>query len=90
EKLGIEVAKQHVMDADLVILVYDMGNPKEVDLPETTAEIWHVGNKLDIYEEDKTRWFIQFSALTGLNFDNFIKELELFCSRRASEIGNLV
>ncbi|EJF79233.1 tRNA modification GTPase MnmE [Candidatus Bartonella washoeensis] len=90
EKLGIEVAKQHIMDADLVILVYDMGNPKEIDLPETTAEIWHVGNKLDLYEEDKTRWFIQFSALTGLNFDNFIKEIELFCSRRASKIGNLV
>ncbi|WP_332059956.1 tRNA uridine-5-carboxymethylaminomethyl(34) synthesis GTPase MnmE [Bartonella sp. CB74] len=90
EKLGIEVAKQHVMDADLVILVYDMNNPKEIDLPKTSAEIWHVGNKLDLYEENKTHWFIQFSALTGLNFDSFIKELESFCLRRVSDIGNLV
>ncbi|EJF98217.1 tRNA modification GTPase mnmE [Bartonella vinsonii subsp. arupensis Pm136co] len=90
EQLGIEVAKQHVRDADLVILVYDMGNPKKVDLPETSAEIWHIANKLDLYEENKTHYFIRFSALTGLNFDCFIKELELFCLRRASEIGNLV
>ncbi|WP_336293767.1 tRNA uridine-5-carboxymethylaminomethyl(34) synthesis GTPase MnmE [Bartonella sp. CB169] len=89
EKLGIEVAKKHVINADLVILVYDMKNPKKVDLPETSAEIWHVGNKLDLYENSETHWFVQFSALTGLNFDYFIKELELFCSRRASEIGNL-
>ncbi|WP_208435499.1 tRNA uridine-5-carboxymethylaminomethyl(34) synthesis GTPase MnmE [Bartonella phoceensis] len=90
EQLGIEVAKQHVRDSDLVILVYDIGNPQEVDLPETSAEIWHVGNKLDLYEENKAHWFIKFSALTGLNFDCFIKELESFCLRRAAEIGNLV
>ncbi|WP_455476097.1 tRNA uridine-5-carboxymethylaminomethyl(34) synthesis GTPase MnmE [Bartonella sp. B17] len=90
EQLGIEVAKQHIMDADLVILVYDMGNFEKIDLPETSAEIWHVGNKLDLYEENKTHWFLQFSALTGLNFDSFIKELESFCLRRISEIGNLV
>ncbi|MET3559502.1 tRNA modification GTPase [Bartonella japonica] len=90
EQLGIEVAKQHVKDADLVILVYDMGNPKEVELPKTSAEIWHIGNKLDLYEKNEIDWSIQFSALTGLNFDNFIRELETFCSRRASEIGNLV
>ncbi|WP_074381229.1 tRNA uridine-5-carboxymethylaminomethyl(34) synthesis GTPase MnmE [Bartonella doshiae] len=90
EQLGIEVAKQHVRDADLVVLVYDIGNPKQVDLPETSAEIWHVGNKLDLYVDNKKHWFIRFSALTGSNFDCFIKELETFCSRRASEIGNLV
>ncbi|WP_156850603.1 tRNA uridine-5-carboxymethylaminomethyl(34) synthesis GTPase MnmE [Bartonella refiksaydamii] len=90
EQLGIEIAKQHVKDADLVILVYDMLNPKEIELPKTSAEIWRVGNKLDLYEKNENHWFIQFSAITGLNFDFFIKELELFCSRRASEIGNLV
>lgn len=90
EQLGIEVAKQHVKDADLVILVYDMGNPKEVELPETSAEIWHVGNKLDLCEKNEIHWSIRFSALTGLNFDYFIHELEAFCSRRAAEIGNLV
>ncbi|ETS04274.1 tRNA modification GTPase mnmE [Bartonella henselae JK 51] len=89
EQLGIEVAKQHVRDADLVILVYDMQNPKEVYLPETSAEIWRVGNKFDLYEENKEPWLIQFSALTGLNFDHFMKELESFCLRRVSEIGNL-
>nr|WP_275064590.1 tRNA uridine-5-carboxymethylaminomethyl(34) synthesis GTPase MnmE [Bartonella sp. MM73XJBT] len=90
EQLGIEVAKQHVKDADLVILVYDMAKPKEIELPETSAEIWRVGNKLDLYKENRANFFIQFSASTGLNFDCFIKELESFCSRRASEIGNLV
>ncbi|MET3589062.1 tRNA modification GTPase [Bartonella silvatica] len=90
EKFGIEVAKQRVREADLVILVYDMGNPKKVYLPETSAEIWHVGNKLDLYKEDKDNWFIRFSALTGLNFEYFIKELESFCLRRTTEIGNLV
>ncbi|KEC56062.1 tRNA uridine-5-carboxymethylaminomethyl(34) synthesis GTPase MnmE [Bartonella koehlerae] len=90
EQLGIEVAKQHVRDADLVILVYDMQNPKEVYLPETSAEIWRIGNKLDLYEDNKKLWSIQFSALTGLNFDHFVKELELFCLQRVSEIGNLV
>ncbi|WP_336278685.1 tRNA uridine-5-carboxymethylaminomethyl(34) synthesis GTPase MnmE [Bartonella sp. CB175] len=90
EQLGIETARQHIMDADLVILVYDMVNPKKIDLPETSAKIWHVGNKLDLYKENGTRWFIQFSALTGFNFDYFIKELETFCLHRISEIGNLV
>ncbi|MBB4075881.1 tRNA modification GTPase [Bartonella fuyuanensis] len=90
ELLGIEVAKQHIREADLVILVYDIGNPKKVDLPETSAEIWHVGNKLDLYEENNRFLSIQFSALTGLNFDYFIKELETFCHQRFSEIGNLV
>ncbi|WP_332065230.1 tRNA uridine-5-carboxymethylaminomethyl(34) synthesis GTPase MnmE [Bartonella sp. CB189] len=90
EQLGIETAKQHIMDADLVIFVYDMNNPKEIDLPETSAKIWHVGNKLDIYKEKETRFFIQFSALTGLNFNEFIKKIELFCLDRISEIGNLV
>ncbi|WP_375665100.1 tRNA uridine-5-carboxymethylaminomethyl(34) synthesis GTPase MnmE [Bartonella sp. TT121SHDZB] len=90
EQMGIEVAKQHVREADLVILVYDIGNPEKVDLPETSAEIWCVGNKLDLYEKNDQRWSIQFSALTGLNFDCFIKELESFCHHRASEVGNLV
>ncbi|WP_208439217.1 tRNA uridine-5-carboxymethylaminomethyl(34) synthesis GTPase MnmE [Bartonella tribocorum] len=90
EQLGIEVAKQHVREADLVILVYDIGNPEKIDLPETSAEIWRVGNKLDLYEKNDPCWSIQFSALTGLNFDCFIKELEEFCHHRASEIGNLV
>lgn len=90
EQLGIEVARQHVREADLVIFVYDMTKPKEIELPETSAEIWHIGNKLDLCEKSEFDFFIQFSASTGLNFDYFIKELETFCSRRASEIGNLV
>ncbi|WP_455481977.1 tRNA uridine-5-carboxymethylaminomethyl(34) synthesis GTPase MnmE [Bartonella sp. B35(2025)] len=90
EQLGIEMAKQHVMDADLVILVYDIGDPQKIYLPETSAEIWHVGNKLDLYEVDETHWFIKFSALTGLNFEHLVKELESFCLHRISEIGNLV
>ncbi|EJF83420.1 tRNA modification GTPase mnmE [Bartonella elizabethae Re6043vi] len=90
EQLGIEVAKQHVREADLVILVYDIGNPEQVDLPETSAEIWRVGNKLDLYEKNDQDYSIQFSALTGLNFDHFIKELESFCHHRASKVGNLV
>ncbi|GAA5096513.1 tRNA uridine-5-carboxymethylaminomethyl(34) synthesis GTPase MnmE [Bartonella acomydis] len=90
ERLGIEVAKQHVRDADLVILVYDMVKPKEIVLPETSAEIWCVGNKLDLCKENKLDFFIEFSASTGLNFGHFIKELESFCLRRATEIGNLV
>ncbi|WP_208442536.1 GTPase, partial [Bartonella raoultii] len=90
EQLGIEVARQHVREADLVILVYDMAKPKEIELPETSAEIWCVGNKLDLCEKSEIDFFIQFSASTGLNFDYFIEELETFCLRRAAEIGNLV
>ncbi|MBA9082888.1 MULTISPECIES: tRNA uridine-5-carboxymethylaminomethyl(34) synthesis GTPase MnmE [Bartonella] len=90
EQLGIETAKQHIIDADLVILVDDMNNPQEIHLPKTSAEIWRVGNKLDLYKGDKTRWSIQFSALSGLNFDHFIKEIESFCLHRVAEIGNVV
>ncbi|WP_019219260.1 tRNA uridine-5-carboxymethylaminomethyl(34) synthesis GTPase MnmE [Bartonella florencae] len=90
EQLGIEVARQHVREADLVILVYDMVKPREIELPETSAEIWRVGNKLDLCEKSEIDFLMQFSASTGLNFDHFIKELESFCSRRFSEIGNLV
>ncbi|EYS90814.1 tRNA modification GTPase mnmE [Bartonella bacilliformis str. Heidi Mejia] len=89
EQLGIDIAKQHVLDADLVILVDDMKNPQKISLPNTSAEIWRVGNKLDICEGDKTRWPIQFSALNGLNFDYFLKEIESFCLHRIAEIGNI-
>ncbi|WP_208438943.1 GTPase, partial [Bartonella grahamii] len=60
EQLGIEVAKQHVRDADLVILVYDMVKPKEIKLPETSAEIWCVGNKLDLCKKNESHFLIQF------------------------------
>ncbi|ALE03264.1 tRNA uridine-5-carboxymethylaminomethyl(34) synthesis GTPase MnmE [Bartonella ancashensis] len=90
EQLGIEIANQHIKDADLVILVDDMSNPKKINLPHTSAEIWHVGNKLDICEGDKIRWPIQFSALNGLNFDYFIKKIESFCSYHAAKIGDVV
>ncbi|AQX27315.1 tRNA uridine-5-carboxymethylaminomethyl(34) synthesis GTPase MnmE [Bartonella sp. Raccoon60] len=90
ELLGIEKAKQHIVEADLVIFVHDMNNPQEINLPKTSAEIWHVGNKLDLCEGNKARWPIQFSTLNGLNFDYFIKEIELFCLRRATEIGDAI
>ncbi|OPB32378.1 tRNA uridine-5-carboxymethylaminomethyl(34) synthesis GTPase MnmE [Bartonella sp. AR 15-3] len=90
ELLGIETTKKNIIEADLVIFVYDMNNPQEVLLPKTSAEIWHVGNKIDLCEGDKTRWPIQFSTLNGLNFDYFIKEIELFCLRRNTEIGNVI
>ncbi|AGF75157.1 tRNA modification GTPase [Bartonella australis AUST/NH1] len=89
EQLGIEAAKQRIIDADLVILVYDMVNPQEIDLPETSAKIWRVGNKLDLYEGDTARWPIQFSALNGLNFNYFIKEMESFCLNHIAEIGDV-
>ncbi len=60
EQLGIEVARKHIRDADLVILVYDMINPKEIELPKTSAEIWRVGNKLDLYEKMKITGLYNF------------------------------
>lgn len=94
EKLGINIAYDRVKDADLVLLVDDISNPQTIELPPTGAEIWHIGNKVDLRAADKLRdkkkWSIEFSTKTGEGFDSFVKKLELFCQSFSYEVGEVV
>ena len=90
EKLGIEVAYNRVKDADLVLLVDDLSNPVAIKLPETSAEIWHVGNKVDLAKGSLETWPIQFSTKTGEGFDSFVKAIASFCSNFSYDVGEVV
>ncbi|UXN06246.1 tRNA uridine-5-carboxymethylaminomethyl(34) synthesis GTPase MnmE [Bartonella sp. HY761] len=90
EKAGIEIAEEHILTADLVLMLEDMQNPTPIELPKTEANIWHIGNKLDYGEGEAARWPLQISAATGENWQEFIDRLEAFCSARAGDVSKLV
>ncbi|AQT45997.1 tRNA modification GTPase trmE [Bartonella apihabitans] len=90
EKLGIEVAYNRLKDADLVLLVDDLSNPVPIELPETDADIWHVGNKVDLAKGSLETWPIQFSTKTGEGFDAFVKAIASFCSSFSYDVGEVV
>ena len=90
EKLGIEVAYNRLKDADLVLLVDDLSNPVPIELPETDADIWHVGNKVDLAKGSLEKWPIQFSTKTGEGFDAFVKAIASFCSCFSYDVGEVV
>ena len=90
EKIGIEVAYERVKDADLVLLVEDLSNPIPIKLPQTKAEIWHIGNKIDLANGSVKKWPIQFSTKTGDGFQSFINKLETFCEKFSYETGEVV
>lgn len=90
EKLGIEVAYDRVKDADLVLVVDDLAHPLPIVLPETDAEIWHIGNKCDLVNGSPEEWPIQFSTKTGEGFDSFEKAIASFCSNFSYDVGEVV
>lgn len=90
EKMGIDIAVTHIENADLVLVLDDMHNPQAIDLPETSAIIWHIGNKLDLGHGDCNRWPIQFSVRTGEGWDNFIECLTDFCREKIVAIGEVI
>lgn len=90
EKIGIEVAYERVKDADLVLLVDDLSNPVSIELPQTKAEIWHIGNKVDLVNGSEQKWPIQFSTKTGEGFQSFFNKLEMFCQKFSYDTGEVV
>ena len=90
EKLGIEVAYNRLKDADLVLLVDDLAHPLPIELPETDAEIWHIGNKVDLAKGSLEKWPIQFSTKTGEGFDSFVKAIASFCLNFSYDVGEVV
>jgi len=90
EKMGIEIAKNRIMEADLVLLVEDMDNPQPVDLPEITVPLWRIGNKLDKKLGDKKYWPVQICAITGQGFDILLENLTNFCLERSVKVGQLI
>ncbi|RCL01617.1 MAG: tRNA modification GTPase [Candidatus Tokpelaia sp. JSC085] len=92
ERMGIDIAVRCIQEADLVLVIYDMQNPQIVDLPETSAKIWHIGNKRDLAlgDTDTTRWILQISAKTGEGWDNFIEHINTFCQEHITIIGEMI
>lgn len=90
EKIGIEVAYQRVKDADLVLQVDDLSHPVSIKLPQTKAEVWHIGNKVDLKRGSNEKWPIQFSTKTGEGFQSFINKLEAFSVKFSYDVGEVV
>ncbi|EFN87614.1 tRNA modification GTPase mnmE [Harpegnathos saltator] len=90
EKMGIESAAARIGEADLILLLDDMHNPQLVELPPTEAEIWSIGNKLDLGEGDRKRWPVQLSARSGAGWQDFIGRLTVFCRKKTVDMGEIV
>lgn len=90
EKAGIEIAQEHILNADLVLILQDMHNPLTIELPKTNAIIWYIGNKLDQGAGKATQWPIQLSATNREGFESFLQKLEDFCTQSIGDISKLV
>ena len=91
EKIGIDTALKRLQEADLILHIEDMSSPVEITLPaENNAEIWRLGNKVDLVSGDDSRWPIQFSAETGEGFEEFLNKLIEFCNSFSESLGDLV
>jgi len=90
EKMGIESAAARIGEANLILLLEDMHDPQNVELPPTEAEIWFVGNKLDLGEGDRKRWPVQLSAGSGAGWEAFITRLTAFCQEKAVALGEII
>lgn len=91
EKIGIDTALKRLQEADLILHIEDMSSPVEITLPaENKAEIWRLGNKVDLVSGDDSRWPIQFSAETGEGFEEFLNKLIEFCNSFSESLGDLV
>ncbi len=91
EKIGIDTALKRLQEADLILHIEDMSSPVEITLPaENNAEIWRLGNKVDLVRGDDSRWPIQFSAETGEGFEEFLDKLIEFCNSFSESLGDLV
>lgn len=91
EKIGINTALKRLQEADLILHIEDMSSPVEITLPvNNNAEIWRLGNKVDLVSGDDSRWPIQFSAETGVGFEEFLNKLIDFCNSFSESLGDLV
>lgn len=91
EKIGIDTALKRLQEADLILHIEDMSSPVEITLPaDNNAEIWRLGNKVDLVSGDDSRWPIQFSAETGEGFEEFLDKLIEFCNSFSESLGDLV
>jgi len=90
EKMGIDIARQKIEEADLILLIEDMTDAVPVDLPPHTAPLWRIGNKLDQVKGDTNRWPLQISVTTGQGFDALLEKLTCFCTKSSVEAGQLI
>lgn len=91
EKIGIDTALRRLQEADLILHIEDMSSPVEITLPaDNKAEIWRLGNKVDLVSGDSRKWPIQFSAETGEGFEEFLNKLIDFCNSFSESLGDLV
>ena len=91
EKIGIDTALRRLQEADLILHIEDMSSPVEITLPaDNKAEIWRLGNKVDLVSGDSRKWPIQFSAKTGEGFEEFLNKLIDFCNSFSESLGDLV
>lgn len=91
EKIGIDTALKRLQEADLILHIEDMSSPVGITLPaDNNAEIWRLGNKVDLVSGDDSRWPIQFSAETGEGFEEFLNKLIEFCNSFSESLGDLV
>jgi len=90
EQKGIDIAHTRMEEADLILFVEDMTDVQPVELPEITAPLWYIGNKLDQTAGDRTRWPVQISATNGQGFDELLTKLTSFCQERSVQITQII
>lgn len=92
ESKGIEIAKNHLATADLVLFLEDMHDPVAVDLSFYDGLIWHIGNKSDKISDvsnDKI-YDLTISAVSGKNIDLLLDKLRDYAIDKQGQLGDIV
>lgn len=90
EKIGIERARERASEADLILLLEDMHDPIDVALNEADVEIWRIGTKADLTNNQQAPWTFQISIKNGSGLDELLAALQSFAEERIGQINDAV
>ncbi|MEL4068954.1 tRNA uridine-5-carboxymethylaminomethyl(34) synthesis GTPase MnmE [Ochrobactrum sp. GPK 3] len=90
EKIGIERARERASEADLILLLEDMNDPIDVALNEADVEIWRIGTKADLTNNQQAPWTFQISIKNGSGLEELLAALQSFAEERIGQINDAV
>ena len=90
EKIGIERARARMANADLVLVLEDMNDPIPIATEETSAALWTVGTKADLYDTSSSDWTYRISTKSGEGLDRLLSDLQAFAEAQIGQIEDAV
>ncbi|MER9857590.1 MULTISPECIES: tRNA uridine-5-carboxymethylaminomethyl(34) synthesis GTPase MnmE [unclassified Mesorhizobium] len=95
EAIGIEKARAKAHGADLLLLLRDVADPKEIGSPPTEAPILRVGTKLDLLEslaasDAAADYDLIISVKNGAGVDELLEEIGRRAAGAAGSVGDVL